>query len=231
MCFSFLKSGDLSNHTCTKSLLGGQWRVVLTKARCSRHLFSRIHLGWETCVHTWEDPEIYQTWPVNPANQNDCQKKHPIKVIQTATKVCLSISSSLSLSLPVCLSTRAVLFSSLHKHMTCFTTSCLCRNSFLQSRRARALVPDHRSRGSDLMLSPPPPSPVSGWDPKAHSKPLQTKATQDHINLLYWPNVLLHHSRSKTLVSGWTIWNGQYLIISDFQERQLMRYKVTIYIS
>ena len=42
-------------------------------------------------VHTWEDPEIYQIWTVNQANQNDwlkeTQKKHPIKVIQTASRV------------------------------------------------------------------------------------------------------------------------------------------------
>ena len=143
------------------------------------------------------------------------------------------MSQHLLLSLPefayVSIHTGCTFFS-LNKHVTCFTTSCLYRNSFLQSRRARALVTDHSSTGSDLTLSPTPPSPVSGWEPKARSKPLQAEATQDHINLLCWPDALLHYSRSKTLVSGWTIWNGQYLIISDFQEWQLKRYKVTIYI-
>ena len=48
-------------------------------------------------VHTWEDPEIYQIWTVNQANQNDwlkeTQKKHSIKVTQTAWRVWLRDSS------------------------------------------------------------------------------------------------------------------------------------------
>ena len=37
------------------------------------------------CLHTWEDPEIYQIWTLNQANQNDwpkeTQKKCPMYVI------------------------------------------------------------------------------------------------------------------------------------------------------
>ena len=57
-------------------------------------------------AHTWEGPAIHQIWTVNQTNQNDwpkeTRKKCPIKVIQTAVR--LWLSPSLSLSLPVCLS-------------------------------------------------------------------------------------------------------------------------------
>ena len=57
-------------------------------------------------AYTWEGPAIFQIWTVNQTNQNDwpkeTQKKCPIKVIQTAVR--LWLSPSLSLSLPMCLS-------------------------------------------------------------------------------------------------------------------------------
>ena len=74
--------------------------------------FSKICLGEEMCVHTWENLEIYQIWTVNQANQHDwpkgTQKKCPIKVIETATRVRLSYS--LPLSLPMSLSKHTILF-------------------------------------------------------------------------------------------------------------------------
>ena len=60
-------------------------------------------------VYTWKDPEINQMWTVNQANQNngskENQKKCPIQVIQTATRMCLSPCIC-----PCCLSTYTVLF-------------------------------------------------------------------------------------------------------------------------
>ena len=77
---------------------------------------------------------------VNQANQNDWPegtwKKYPIKVTQTAMRVQLRDSPSESA------------YVSVHMYCTLFpliNTSLLsvCGNSFLQSRRARALVTDH----------------------------------------------------------------------------------------
>ena len=59
--------------------------MMLTNVRLPTGLCGRIHLGQEMHAHTWEDPEIYQIWTVNQANQNDWPKKtwkkYPIKVI------------------------------------------------------------------------------------------------------------------------------------------------------
>ena len=91
-------------------------------------------------VRTWKDPEIDQIQTQNQANWNDWHsrksfketwKQCPIKMIQTTTRVLLS------LSLPVCLSAHTGLFFLLTN--TGFTTFHLCANSFLQSQRARAL--------------------------------------------------------------------------------------------
>ena len=132
MYFSFLKSGDFPDHTCTEMFLGGQ-RWVLSREVLPTGLCSRIHLGKEMCVHTREDPEISQIWAVNQANQNDWPretwKKCPIKVIQAATRV--PLSNSLWARPRVCPHLRYSF--SPKKYFTCFTTSCLCRNSFLQS--------------------------------------------------------------------------------------------------
>ena len=81
---------------------------------------SRIHLG---C--TWQDPEIRtlnQIWTLNQANQNEWPKetlkKRPIKVIQLSQGRNLRTRP---LSLPLCLSTCTVLFSS-NKYLVVFTT-------------------------------------------------------------------------------------------------------------
>ena len=75
-------------------------------------------------VHTWEDPEIYQIWTVNQANQHDwskeTQKKCPIKVIQVATRARLSNSVSPPGSACVSICTDTTLFPL--KWFTCFTT-------------------------------------------------------------------------------------------------------------
>ena len=62
----------------------------------------------KSCVYMWEDAEIYQIQTQNQAKQDDWPKetwkKMPHKMIQTASK------ARLSLSLPMCLSSRTVLF-------------------------------------------------------------------------------------------------------------------------
>ena len=66
--------------------------------------FTRTHLGWETPTCTWEDPEIYQMWVQSQASQsdwsNETEKKCPIKLMQTTTRVWLILWAG-----PVCLST------------------------------------------------------------------------------------------------------------------------------
>ena len=72
-------------------------------------------------AHTWEDPEIYQIWTVNQANQNywskEIWKKCPIKIIQTVTRVQLSNSESTR----VFIHTYCTLFP-VNKYFTGFTT-------------------------------------------------------------------------------------------------------------
>ena len=82
---------------------------------------------------------------------------------------------TLSLSHPVCLSTRT-LFPP-NEHFTCFTTFCLCGNSFLQSQRARAL-----SLGTGLVAGIQRShchglTSISGREPKACFRLLQAEAT------------------------------------------------------
>ena len=76
-------------------------------------------------------------WTLNQANQNDWPKetwkKCPRKVIQTTTRVRLSDSVSLSLSMCLHICTLFLLIN------TCFTTFHLWGSSFLQSWRTRAL--------------------------------------------------------------------------------------------
>ena len=71
-------------------------RWVTSRDALPRCLLSKLHLDWEMCVHTWEDPEVYQIWTLNQGNQNDwpkeTQKKCPIKVVQTVRRAPLSDS-------------------------------------------------------------------------------------------------------------------------------------------
>ena len=50
---------------------------------------------------------------------------------------------------------------------------------FSAKAAARTPVTDHWSSGQDLVLSPPGPSPISGWESQPGSKALQAEATQD----------------------------------------------------
>ena len=148
-------------------------------------------------VHTWEDPEIYQIWTVNQANQNDWSKetwkKYPIRVIQTATRV--RLSDSLPIWVLLCDCPHVLYFSLLNKCFTCSIAFHLCGNSFLQSQRIRAYITDHWSSCEDLVFSLPQPSPISGGEPKTHFKTLQAKATGDHHHMLHEPR-LSHHTPS-----------------------------------
>ena len=95
-------------------------------------LFSGFHLGWETCTHMWEDPEIHQIWTLHRANQNDSPKETQEKgPIPNGTQ-------TPSLSPLVSIHTYLYSFPP-SKHFTCFSTLCLHGNSFLQSHRARVL--------------------------------------------------------------------------------------------
>ena len=95
-----------------------------------------------TREHTWEDPRMYQIWTVTQTNLNDCLqetwKRCPIKVIPIATRVWLSDSESTPVSIHMYY-IYFLFFPPLSKYLICFTTFCLCGNSFLQSQRARAL--------------------------------------------------------------------------------------------
>ena len=65
--FSFSKSGDLFESA--ESLFGGQ-RVVMSRDALPIGLCGGIYLAQEMRAHIWEDPDIYQVWTVNQANQS-----------------------------------------------------------------------------------------------------------------------------------------------------------------
>ena len=104
--------------------------------------FSRVRLREtpETAAHqappslgfSRQYPKIHQIWIVNQANQNywpkEIQKKNPIKVIQTATRVRLRDPPPESHHVPIHMYCTPF---SPNKHLTCITTFCLCGNSFL----------------------------------------------------------------------------------------------------
>ena len=60
------------------------------------YAFSVKSIFAKRCMHTLEDPEIYQIWTVSQANQNDwpkqAWKKYSIKVVQAATRLWVSCS-------------------------------------------------------------------------------------------------------------------------------------------
>ena len=89
-------------------------------------------------MHTWEDPEIYQIRTLNQANQNDgpkeTWKKCPIKVIQTATRVWLSLWACLCIY-PHLLYSFLLLINTLLVSLLSVFVGII----FLQSHRARAL--------------------------------------------------------------------------------------------
>ena len=145
----------------------------------------------EMCEQTWEKPEIYQIWTVNQANQNDwtkeTRKNCSIEVIHTTTRVWLSDSGTRPLSLPMCLSTCIVLFPP-DKHLLhyfpslwkFFTTFHLCGNSFLQSQRPGPLSLTTGLVARTWCSCRQDPAPISGWESRPHSKPMQAEALRDH---------------------------------------------------
>ena len=88
--------------------------------------------------------------------------------------------TTLSLSLPMCLSACTVLFFLLINTFTCFTAFCLHGNSLLQSQRARALSLTTGLVARIWRFHCHDPALVSGWEPKCCSKQLQAEATRDH---------------------------------------------------
>ena len=119
------------------------------------------------CAHTWKDPEIYQIWTVNQANQNDWPKetwkKCPIKVIQTAMRVQLRDSPSESAC--VSIHTYCTLLPP-NKYFTGFTTFRLCGNSFLQSWRPGPLPLINGLLARIWCSHRCNPTSVSGWESK-----------------------------------------------------------------
>ena len=91
------------------------------------------------CAHIWKDPEIYQIWTVNQANQNNWpkenQKKYPIKEIQIATRV--RLRDSVTESACVSIHTYYTLFPL--KHLLYYFASLWK----LFAAKLKALVPDH----------------------------------------------------------------------------------------
>ena len=127
-------------------------------------------------MHTWEDPEIYQIRTLNKANQNDWSKetrnKCPIKVIQTATRVRLSLSP------PVCLSTCTVLFFFLLINTLLVSLlSVFVGILFLQSCRARALSLTTGLVAGIRCSHRQDQTSITGRELKPCFKPLQAEAT------------------------------------------------------
>ena len=90
---------------------------------------------WEDPPTTWEDPEIYQIWTVNQANQNDwlkeTQKRCPIKAIQTSMRV--RLSHSVSPWVCLCVQPHVLYIFPLSKYSTCFVTFPLCEILFCKA--------------------------------------------------------------------------------------------------
>ena len=124
----------------------------------------------------------------NPAKQGDWPKE--------ARKRCPVSDSgrhegtALPLRPPGCLST-STLFPP-NKHWTCFITFRPCGNSFLQSRRARALSP---ATGPVARIQHP--TSVSGQGLKSCFKPLLAEATRDQDTF-----VLEHCGESRPKTGG-----------------------------
>ena len=126
-------------------------------------------------------------WTLNQANQNDWPKETQKKYPHTSDWNCHegTTQDSPSESAHVSINTYCSPFPP-NKHLTCFTTFCLCGNYFLQSGRARAL-----SLTTGLMARIR--CSLSLWT--GNFKPLQAEATWD---LIYWPGLII----TETLL-GW----------------------------
>ena len=84
-----------------------------------------------------------------------------------------SNSGTIPLSPPMCFSTCTVLLLGIN---ICFTTFHICGKSFLQNWRTRVLVTDHCLVARIWCFSTVA-QPISGWEAKTCSKPLQAKVT------------------------------------------------------
>jgi len=144
-------------------------------------LCGRVRLDQEMHAQTWKDPEIYEIWTVNQANQNDWpkenQKKHPIKIIQTTMRARLRDSPSESAH--VSIHTYCTLFLQLNTLLA----SLLSRLVGILFCKAEGPRPLSLTTGLVPRISCfhcHYPASISSWKPKPCSKPLQTKAAQDH---------------------------------------------------
>ena len=129
-------------------------------------------------AHTWEDPEILPNTDSEPGKSKSLAKGNPEETPHISD-LNYHEGATLSLSLPMCLSTRTTLCFSPNKHFTCFTTFHLCGNSFLQSRRARALSLTPGLVAGIRCSHRRDPTSISGRELKPCLKPLQAEATQD----------------------------------------------------
>ena len=131
--------GDIPDYTCQECFLesqkGRECHPIVNDFSLTIGLFARLHLGQETGTHG-AGPEINQIQTHNQANQDYRQRK-PGRDVRNKSFKPQRERNSLSKPALVSLFTRT-LFPP-NKDFTCFTTFCLCGNSFVQSQCARAL--------------------------------------------------------------------------------------------
>ena len=134
-------------------------------------LCGRIHLGSEMRAHTWKVPELYQIWTVTQENQTDwpkeTRKKCSIKVIHCHEGVIQWLS--LSLNLPMCLSTHTVLF-----FLSISTLLASLLSVFVEILFSKARGPGPLSLTTNLVarircFHYRNLASVFGWEPKPHS--------------------------------------------------------------
>ena len=94
-------------------------------------LWGRIQLGWEMQTHAREDSEVYQIQTEKQANQT--RRNAPQKWCKLPQGC-----DSRTLGAHLCVCPHVLYSFPPNKHFTCFTTACLCGNSFLQTWRAKA---------------------------------------------------------------------------------------------
>jgi len=127
------------------------------------------------CVHTGKDPEMYYIRTANQANQNVWSKENQ-EEMPHVSDANPHEGATLSLSLPLCLSTHTVLFFPPNTYLTCFTTSRPCGNS-PQNWRARALSLTSGLVARIWCSHCCNLTSVSGREPKACFKPPEIRTT------------------------------------------------------